>query len=297
MQVFIGEYRATERREIRRTSRSTPEQKALKGKMLEESDMEAFQKVARDKCIGVMTAAYENTGGISELFTRSHVGSRMLDKWALNFMVYLLFASSGQRPQVFSSLLVPETEVMAGWRRQPRGAPVGLRAQMEKTPRAQECPAVQFPGKAAAMIRFHVRHVRPLILNRAGIREGPEDPQTLLLNTRSGNPLSTDEVRSSLGRFVRNQDPELKGITPMVIRSSFASVMFRKYKEGKFPDAGTLEQFLSNLGGIMNTSPEMLMSNYVASNPLDFASSVRSLWRAFHAEEEETELDLNSDRL
>jgi hypothetical protein len=54
---------------------------------------------------------------------------------------------------------------------------------------------------------------------------------------------------------------------------------------------------LSNLGGIMNTSPEMLMSNYVASNPLDFASSVRSLWRAFHAEEEETELDLNSDRL
>jgi hypothetical protein len=159
---------------------------------------------------------------------------------------------------------------------------------MEKTPRAQECPAVQLPRKAGALIRFHVRHVRPYILNLVGKVEAPGTLRLLLLNTRNGMPLSTDEVRSGLSRFLTTQDPELKGITPMVVRSSFASVMFKKYKEGRFPDAGTLEEFLSNLGRIMNTSPEMLMSNYIASDPLDFASSVKSLWRAFHAEAEET---------
>jgi hypothetical protein len=108
MQVYIGEYRAAERREIRRTSRTTPEDRFMRGKMLEESDMNVFEKMALFKCHGIMETVLGNNREVSDLFTSGHAGPQILRKWALNFMVYLLFASCGQRPQVFCSLLVPE---------------------------------------------------------------------------------------------------------------------------------------------------------------------------------------------
>jgi hypothetical protein len=282
--VYISECRKWERREIRRTSRHTLEGKMACGKLLEEKDMNAFEDIAYKKCRDLVRSATECLGGAAELFGDTRAGQQRLNKWALNFMVYLMFVAGGQRPQVFRSLVVPEETELSAWRRDGKRAEVALHVPLEKTPRSRECPAVQFPVRAARLIAFQVREVRPFIFSRVGHTESPSTQSVLLLHTKTGEPLTTDELRSGLSRFLVAQDPELKGITPMVLRSSFASIMFKKFKDGSIDDGKTLEQFLSDLGQVMNTSPEMLMSNYMAYDPLDFPSSVKRLFKAFQRE-------------
>jgi hypothetical protein len=293
MVIYLAAYRAAEQREITRTSRSTLEEKFSRGKMLEEKDVASFEKIAFEKCKGILRTAQGCPGGGAELFARPHVGDKMLKKWCLNMMVYLMFTGGGQRPQVFRMLLVPEEDEIAEWFAHRRNNDtISLRTPFEKTPRSQECPVVGFPRRAAALIRFHVREVRPWILTRNGIREGAEQRRTLLLNTRTGSELTAEEVRYGLQRFLTEQDPELKGITPMVVRSSFASVMFQKFKSGKCGESMQLKEFLTQLGRIMNTSPEMLMSNYVACNPLDQPAWLGVLHKSFMRESTEEDLQL-----
>lgn len=288
--LYLGEYRAAERREIRRTSRYSLDEKMACGKLLTEEDMKEFEKMALSKCVEVLESALESGSDPADLFRNRMRGQKLLDKWCLNFMVFLLFAGAGQRPQVFRSLLVPEEDVIQRWRRGGTNVEVALCAPFDKTLRAQECPAVMFPRQAARLIAFHVYTVRKVILAACRITEAPDMRGTLLLHTRLGRSLSTEEIRYGLGRFLGSHDPELKSITPMVLRSSFASRMFQKYKRGEVGQQQTLQLFLSDLARLMNTSPEMLMSNYIASNPLDFPSSVKLLYQAFEQEGRESML-------
>jgi hypothetical protein len=284
--VYLGEYRAAERREIRRTSRNSCEGRLAQGKLLIEEDMSKFEEISYNKCKDIIRSCTECPGGAEELFGGRLSGEKTLRKWGLNLMVYLMFAACGQRPQVISGLLVPEETELAAWRRDKRRAQVALHVPMEKTPRSRDCPAVQFPVRAARLIAFHVREVRPFILGRVGGgRESVSRQGFLLLHTKRGVPLRSENLRSGLDQFILDQDPELTGITPMVLRSSFATMMFKKFKAGQVGDGRTLEQFLSDLGKLMNTSPEMLMSNYMAYDPLDFPSSARRLFNAFQRED------------
>jgi hypothetical protein len=76
----------------------------------------------------------------------------------------------------------------------------------------------------------------------------------------------------------------------MVLRSSFASSMFARYKRGEVGQGQSSELFLSDLAKLMNTSTEMLSATYMASNPQDFQASVLMLFKAFQgadAQEEE----------
>jgi hypothetical protein len=67
----------------------------------------------------------------------------------------------------------------------------------------------------------------------------------------------------------------------MVLRSSFASIMFARFKRGELEQGKSTECFLADLAKLMNTSTEMLSATYIASNPHDFPSSVLTLFKAF----------------
>jgi hypothetical protein len=82
--------------------------------------------------------------------------------------------------------------------------------------------------------------------------------------------LSSDDIRDTLRSFLTALHPELSAITPMVLRSSFASSVFARYKRGEVGQGQSSEVFLSDLAKLMNTSTEMLSATYMASNPHDF---------------------------
>jgi hypothetical protein len=63
MKVFIGVYRAAERGEIRRKSRSIPDERVLKGKTLKELDMNAFSEVGTLKMQGHRNVCIKNSRG------------------------------------------------------------------------------------------------------------------------------------------------------------------------------------------------------------------------------------------
>jgi hypothetical protein len=57
--------------------------------------------------------------------------------------------------------------------------------------------------------------------------------------------------------------------------------MFDKFKCGKIGKNQTAEEYLENLGKLMNTSPEMLRLHYIATDRTNFSDTVNILARAF----------------
>jgi hypothetical protein len=127
---------------------------------------------------------------------------------------------------------------------------------------------------------FHFRVVKPAVLEALGMVErGPghrrgcgaeEDAENpILLNTRTGQPYSAYQVRTTLHRFVQSVDPELTSVTPSSLRSSYATWQFQAYREGQIFQGLREDDFLDTLGKIMNTSPEQLKATYIACSAMD----------------------------
>jgi hypothetical protein len=284
LRISLDRARSAERREIRRIARNTKEEREAAGKLLDESDMDSFAERAYAACRGILKSAKECKPA-RDLFTSSPSGSSLISKWCINFLSFLMMVGNGQRPQVYRMLLLPTPEQMRSWM-EDSGREVSLRTLLEKTPRNMECPAVLFPRSSASLLKFHVLVVRPLIMERLKIYEpGDRSEYPLLVHTKTGRMLRTGDVRGTLRAFLTRYDPELSGITPMILRSSFASTMFARFKRGELGEEKSVESFLADLAKLMNTSAEMLMANYIASNPLDFPKTVLTLFRAFQRSE------------
>jgi hypothetical protein len=78
-------------------------------------------------------------------------------------------------------------------------------------------------------------------------------------------------------------------VTVMKLRASYASVMFRAFRRGRFPGQ-TAEHVLSELAEVMNTSPEMLRTTYIATNGRQFDEYAHTVLRASQADEERLSL-------
>jgi hypothetical protein len=61
-------------------------------------------------------------------------------------------------------------------------------------------------------------------------------------------------VKGSSGRVER--------LSVITLRASYASKMFQAFRRGEFGNR-TIEEFMSELAEIMNTSPEMLRATYI----------------------------------
>jgi hypothetical protein len=273
------------------------------------NDFLVFTNVAKHALNGVLASATSATqasgaSAISYLTQRR----QLLGKWCINFLGLILFTGSGQRPQVYASLQVPDhfDSVYREWH---AGERPKLAAGMEKTSRVSGFESVVFPQWTHKFFHFHITVVREAIFEMTkasrtpaaqlaatsaageehdGDNTGQPDPpsQALLLHTETAQPYTTSNVRYTLRRFVQHTYPELDSVTPMVIRASFATWQFRQYVDQQCFVGISQDEFMEKLAKIMNTSPEMLRSTYVAYSEIDGdqEAAMREIHRAFDDE-------------
>jgi hypothetical protein len=239
-------------------------------------------------------------------------------KFSLLLVVYILLVGSGQRPQAYWSLQYPgaidiarwehDMERFAAWERSlqtligddeelgsqcPKFSDLKLYPGKEKTPRDTLHPGIIFPSTARAYFLNHVHHIRPAILRRAGRAETDVDnvDRTFLLHSENGRSLSGENLRGTLRTYVSGipgLHGDISSVTVMTVRASFATVMFRAFRHGKFPGQ-TTEQFLGELAEVMNTSAEMLKTTYIKTNGTEFDEAARTFLRAARNEDEDME--------
>jgi hypothetical protein len=105
------------------------------------------------------------------------------------------------------------------------------------------------------------------------IRYSTERPfcfsKTLLIHTETCEPYSTANKRCTLRRFIQYTHPELDNVTPNVIRSSFATWQFQRYRQKLCFRELREDEFLQKIAKVMNTSVEMLRSTYLAYSERD----------------------------
>jgi hypothetical protein len=228
----------------------------------------------------------------------------LISKWCINFLGMLMFAGSGQRPHVYASLAIPEhfDSTYLEWT---RGSCPEFAAGIEKTCRASGFSSVVFPRWTQKIIHFHIRVVHQAVLRsrdaaastfRPCSSEGANGsensaartfsmPNTLFIHTQTCEPYTTANVRLTLRIFIQYRHPELDSITPMVIRSSFATWQFQRYRQKLcFKDLRE-DEFVDKMANVMNNSAEM-RSTYMAyseSND-DHEAGMRKIHRMFNDE-------------
>ena len=310
--AVVTEYLRTvcsaEKTETRRgaASMQREEVRVQHGRFLSGEDFLKFAEVAKKALTGVMlhvqsearARARTDTGrtlsttdGSVEVLRRQKA---LVAKWCIHMVGLVVFAGCGQRPQVYAQMQIPE-HFGAESRRWGPDYPPRFSTLFEKTTRRTGFSKVSFPPWTAPLFKFHVQIVRPAILlmnnvpERAGrihwMREG-ERP--VLLHSVTCEPLTTNQIRSTFLRFVLNIDPELTNVTPMIVRSSYASWQFKLYNQRETFVGLTEAQFLDKLAKIMNSSADMLQSVYIAygCNDESYDAVVRELFRRMSASED-----------
>jgi hypothetical protein len=141
-------------------------------------------------------------------------------------------------------------------------------------------PGIIFPDDARKFFTNHVTHIRPAIIRRTSrAREDAADvDRTFLVHTETGRALSGENLRSTLRTYVcgiQGKIADLSSVTFMTVRASFATVMFRAFRRGRFPEQ-TTEQFLVELAEVMNTSTEMLKTTYIKTSWTEFDEAGRT---------------------
>jgi hypothetical protein len=233
-------------------------------------------------------------------------------KFSLLLLVYVLLVGSGQRPQAYWSLQHPDRRTIERWMQdnaifvryldscrdrnceEPCEEPPSLLAVKlypahEKTPRDTFNPGIVFPDDARAYFLNYATFIRPSIIRRAGrARADAVDAcRPFLVHSETGRLLTGENLRSTLRTYVggfRDLSHDLSGVTVMTVRASFATVMFRSFRRGKFPDQ-TCEQFLGSLAEVMNTSTEMLRTTYIRTNGTEFDDAARKFLDAARDED------------
>lgn len=113
--------------------------------------------------------------------------------------------------------------------------------------------------------------------NRVGEEERAT---TLLLHSRKGSILSTNQITCSFKRFIVDYDASLTNVTSMTLRASFATAMFRAFKSGNLFKRKSESFFFEHISALMNTSVEQMRSTYITIDSLDFESSARCVMKA-----------------
>jgi hypothetical protein len=250
------------------------ENRTMGGRMLHESDFATISRKCQSNIMGIVRTAREVEGksgaqGVTDLFRQKQ---KMVQKYCINLTVLLLVAGGGHRPQVYTTLVCPTEGEMRRWDTIER---VELRPKREK--RLREVPYIVLSISCAPMLRFYAQFVRPVIYRS---RPGLQYEDALLLNTRTCSPVSTGSLRATLKTWLAVHDPELRAITTMDLRGSFATMMFNKYRRGAVFKEKSRDEFLDELASMMNTSAEMLRKTYIAWDGTEYDETARELARA-----------------
>jgi len=227
-----------------------------------------------------------------EVFSSNMMGNwDLMLKWCLNFLALLIVYGNGQRNQVYTFLKCPDvsylesftTALSEGQVHEPLKVYIHAR---EKRARDSRLPFIMLDPETAPFVSFHVQFAQPLLLDRYNRERGTVDAQKLLLDTRNGCPLSSSNIRHSFKRWVRNIDAELS-ITPMDIRSGYATMMIRRHaRRNENADDNQFafkemseDDFVTLLACVMNTGVEQLREVYASASHEDYATHVARIMR------------------
>lgn len=205
----------------------------------------------------------------------------LMKKWGINFLNLVVLHGGGQRAQVYCEMQLDAFSISKRGtlvHKMPELKRVAkdtgyfyLQTSFEKRQRSEKMPYIRLPASIADLYLAHRSLCRPAILKRAG-RDGLEGPNSkLILNTENGCPLSAKQVSASVKSFFKFMDAELGPVTPLVIRKSFATIMYKRYLNGEIHREKTRSQFLEFLAERLNTSVEQLEDSYCAQETAEEA--------------------------
>jgi hypothetical protein len=211
----------------------------------------------------------------------------LVRKYSLLLSVFLVLTGGGQRPQVYCSLQHPAERVVQKWEEESgngAASSVKLYPKAEKTPRGTFSPGVLFPDTAGSFFATYSRMIRPAVMRGCGKvdRDLADSGRTFLVHTETGMALSGENLRNTLRYYVGGMgglSGDLSRVTVMTVRASFASMMFRSFRQGSFPGQ-SCEEFLGELAETMNTSTEMLRNTYISANGKEFDEAASAFLRA-----------------
>lgn len=296
---FLRGTAASEKREARRCARTGKRliSRIETQNMILLSDFERAQKralAALEGLVSTLTAAFKRHKAVV-LSDRENVAydilgekdGLLLRKWCLNFLCAVVLCGAGQRAQVYSELSLTAFGVNTNGTVVDTIAEVEscaksaghffLQSKFEKRLRSTRMPYIRVPVGLLHIYLFHIQYARPAVLRRNGMANTDDivlpGEEVLLLNTESGFPLEPKQISSSVKRFFKNMDGELKNVTPLVLRRSYATIMLHKYLKGEICSGKTKAQFLEYLAERLNTSVEQLDDAYCADEDVQQAVS------------------------
>lgn len=283
---FMRVTASSEKREARRDTRigQDPEKRLSERKIIVEEDYEDAKRVASDALEGIcasLRGIFVKTGAVTEssrhracfklLATENYA---LLQKWCLNFCALISLCGGGQRAQTYAqmqleALALDDDGNFIEWglnrnRECFENQHIFFNTISEKTRRSMRMPYVRLPSSILTYYEFHRNYIRPVVLKRAGAAEQPGHVKLLLLHSGTAKPLTALQVSKSIKCFFQNCDEELDFVTPLVLRRSFATMMYRKYIRGAVYKSKSRQEFLDDLAQAMNTSREQLEQVYLS---------------------------------
>lgn len=264
------------------------------GKLVSEEMFEMMKKVAIDALRGILNTVESKLSdeGASYIATKRIIFKHNMlsnwtlrKKWNVNFLALLLVFGNGKRNQVYNFLKCPSVADMLLFKTEKGGAsatkPLKISIHEDKRRiRDNRMPYLMLDSIVFDYVDFHVHFSHLLLLRKFNITPGTKDWQKILLDTRNGKPLNSDNVRHTLSSWIRSIDPELN-IIPMDFRSSYATIMIRRHpqrhklgKDNHFSfQTLTEEQLICMLACVMNTGVEKLRSVYAAASHSNYDDS------------------------
>lgn len=200
--------------------------------------------------------------------TRQEYSNRsegFIDNWQNHFLCLLIMFGCGQRPQVFTLLKSMTKEDLKAFHKktvkEEHALEIRIRTE-EKTFRAIAVPYLMLPPKLAKLLPIHIKVVQPILYKNFGIEKGDERRKFLFLHPTTGEVLESSQVTSCLKSFLPSEDPTLEFLSVMTIKSSFCSIMLKRYIDGEEFNYIELNDFIVYLAKVMNTFPEQIRRTY-----------------------------------
>lgn len=283
--MFLRSTASAEKQEGRRETRARQEheQRLEERQIILEEDFEAAKEKAFTELTRISTFFLKEfvEHRASTLDARQNLCKRvltvknypLLQKWCLNFCALIVLCAGGQRAQVYAQLLMECLAVDEQSNLVDSSSSVKrlcsekghffLRTYREKTTRSRRMPFVRLPGRIFELYEFHCQYVRIAITG--GASQAGEGEKFLLVHSKHGAPLSSVQVTNTVKSFFEKFNSELRFVTPLVLRRSFATLMFRRYARREIGCGKLRHEFLEDLADVMNTSAEQLQQVYLTT--------------------------------
>lgn len=308
--TFLRKDRTLNKTTVRRIRQKTKEDwhRSCVGKFVSEEMFELLRKRALQALRGIVDTMYNkfDDGNCRDIASkRKKFESVMLNrkelvnKWNMNFIALLLVFGNGQRNQVYTFLKCPKQTELIHFEESKGGSQSKEALKIpihedEKRPRDSRMPFLMVDPTVFPYVKFHATFFLPFLLSKYRIDKRLKDSEKLILDTRNGKAVNSDNIRSTLSSWVNFVAPG-NNITPMDLRSSYATIMVRRHAQRLELDGDSAfknlseEDFITMLAAMMGTSAAQIRQVYASSSHAKYADHVAEVMGIVVADEKRCE--------